>query len=206
MDGDNRRLEHAILTRHAESAFSARGIVSGDPALAGGLTAAGQEQARRLADVLAAERIDLCVVTEFERVRETADLALEGREVPRLVLPELNDIRFGDFEGRAFDVYRLWARAKGPAEECPGGGESRAAAAARFVRGWRAVAARPEERILVVGHGLPIRYLLNALRRSRSRAGDRAGPVREHRPPRRGRARARRCPPREEWAAAPVWA
>lgn len=205
MDGDNRRLEHAILTRHAESAFSARGIVSGDPALAGGLTAAGQEQARRLADVLAAERIDLCVVTEFERVRETADLALAGRDVPRLVVPELNDIRFGEFEGRAFDVYRLWARAKGPAEECPGGGESRAAAAARFVRGWRAVAARPEERILVVGHGLPIRYLLNAL------DGVDPAPVIEQVPyastVRLAAGELERAVARlEEWAAAPVWA
>ncbi|MDX6511156.1 MAG: hypothetical protein QOE36_660 [Gaiellaceae bacterium] len=191
--------------RHAESVFSARGVVSGDPAVAGGLTDAGREQARQLASVLEDERIDLCVVTDFERVGETADIALAGREVPRLVVPELNDIRFGEFEGGAFDEYRAWARAKGPADDCPGGGESRAAAAARFVRGWRIVAARPEERILVVGHGLPIRYLLDALE------GVDPAPVLEQVPyasvfrlaaPELERAVARL----EEWAAAPAWA
>ena len=38
------------------------------------------------------EQIDLAAVTEFRRTQETADLALEGRDVPRLVVPELNEI------------------------------------------------------------------------------------------------------------------
>ena len=50
-----------------------------------GLTAEGQEQARRLAKALAHVPVDLGVETEFLRSQETLELALEGRDVPRLV-------------------------------------------------------------------------------------------------------------------------
>ena len=87
------------------------------------------------------------------------------REVPRLVVPELNDIRVGDFEGKLLTEYRAWARKHDPTAEPPGGGESRAATVRRFLRGYRIVLDRPEPTILVVAHGLPIRYLLNAVSR-----------------------------------------
>ena len=47
--------------------------------------------------------------------------------------------------------------------EVPAGGESRAGVAERFARGFRQVLARPEETVLVVAHGLPIRYVLLAI-------------------------------------------
>jgi broad specificity phosphatase PhoE len=156
-------MDEVILARHGESELSVAGTVNGDPAVACALTAAGQEQARRLGEVLADVEIDLCVTSEFERVRETADLALAGREVPRLVLPELNDVRFGSFEGGTLSDYRRWAAANEPTVEPPGGGESRSGTVARYVSAYRTVLARPERTVLVVAHGLPIRYVLNAL-------------------------------------------
>ena len=156
-------VETTILARHGESEFSVRGDTNGDPAVAVALTATGVDQARRLGRLLARTPLDLCVTSEFGRVRQTADLALEGRDVPRLVLPELNDVRFGSFEGMPLDDYRAWAVANGPTVEAPGGGESRAATVARYVRAYETILARPEETILVVAHGLPIRYVLNAL-------------------------------------------
>src|SRR5919206_2235720 len=101
-------MDAVILARHGESELSAAGLVSGDPAEPRGLTEIGREQARRLGERLAEEPIDLCVTSEFARVRQTADLALAGRDVPRLVVPELNDIRFGAFEGKPFDEYMTW--------------------------------------------------------------------------------------------------
>ena len=92
-------MDEVILARHGESELSVVGTVNGDPAVPCALTAAGREQARRLGELLADTELDLCVTSEFERTRETADLALAGRAVPRLVLPELNDVRFGSFEG-----------------------------------------------------------------------------------------------------------
>jgi broad specificity phosphatase PhoE len=156
-------VERLILARHGESDLSVRGIANGDPARSCALTDAGRAQARRLGELVADEPLDLCVTTVFERTRETADLALAGREVPRLVVPELNDIRFGDFESLAFAQYRAWARSATPTDEPPGDGESRAAVVARYVRGFRAILGRPERLALVVVHGLPIRYVLNAL-------------------------------------------
>ena len=155
-------MERVVLARHGESELSLVGRTNGDPSLAVALTEAGCEQARALGRDLADEAVDLCVTSEFLRAQETADLALEGREVPRLVLAELNDIRFGRFEGGELADYRAWARTHGPAEPVPGGGESRVETAARYVRAFRTTLARPEETGLVVAHSLPIRYMLNA--------------------------------------------
>src|SRR3954447_11513172 len=154
-------MREALLTRHAESEFSVRGLTNGDPEIEVALTPRGREQARLLGERLADAEIDLCIVSEFQRAQETADLALAGRDVPRLVLPELNDIRFGEFEGRLLADYRAWARAHGPEDEVPGG-ESRAESVRRYIAAIRAILARPEPTILVVAHSLPIRYVLNA--------------------------------------------
>ncbi len=156
-------MDEVTLARHGESELSVVGTVNGDPAVACALTPAGEEQARRLGERLADVELDLCVTSEFERVRQTADLALAGRDVPRLVLPELNDVRFGRFEGGTLVEYRAWAGANEPTASAPGGGESRAATVRRFTAAYRKILARPERTILVVGHGLPIRYVLNAL-------------------------------------------
>ena len=156
-------MDEVILARHGESEFSVVGTVNGDPTVAGPLTATGEEQARRLGERLAEVDIDLCATSEFERAQRTADLALAGRDVPRLVVPELNDVRFGDFEGGTLADYRTWAAANEPTTEAPGGGESRAATVTRYVRAYRTILARPERTVLVVAHGLPIRYILNAL-------------------------------------------
>lgn len=157
-------MERVILVRHGESELSARQRCNGDPALAGnGLTERGREQARALGVLLADDEIDLCLTSEFERTRETADLALAGREVPRLVVPELNDIRFGSYEGGPLADYRAWAYSHGPADECPGGGETRGEAARRFAAGYRIALDRPEQTVLVVAHALPIRYVMSAL-------------------------------------------
>jgi broad specificity phosphatase PhoE len=153
-------VKHAILARHGESIFSARGLVNGDTAVAGPLTPDGEEEARRLGEAIAADAVELCVTTEFERTRQTADLALAGRDVPRLVVPELNDPLYGGFEGGALAAYRAWAHANASGEAPPDGGESRQAIVGRYARGFRAVLERPEETVLVVAHSLPIAYVL----------------------------------------------
>ena len=154
-------MKNAILARHGESEFSLRNEMNGDPSVPGPLTAEGEEQARRLGEALRDEPIDLCVVTEFERTRRTAEIALAGRDVPWTVVRELNDIDVGTFERGPIDTYLEWARSASPVD-VPEGGESRAQAAARVARGYRKVLERPEENVLVVAHGLPIRYLLLA--------------------------------------------
>jgi broad specificity phosphatase PhoE len=95
-------------------------------------------------------------------VRLTADLALGDRDVPRLVLGELNDPLYGPYEGKSIEQYRGWASGA-PSSAVPGdGGESRFAIVERYARGFRIVLDRPEESVLVVAHSLPISYLLGA--------------------------------------------
>jgi probable phosphoglycerate mutase len=155
-------VEELIMARHGESEFSVVGRTNGDPALACALTETGRQEARRLGEMLAKGRIDLCVVSEFQRAQETADLALAGRDVPRLVCADFNDIRFGDFEGHPLTDYRAWAHAHGPEIQAPGGGDSRAETVRRYILGYRMILARPERTILLVAHGLPVRYILDA--------------------------------------------
>ena len=187
----------AILARHGESAFSARGLVNGDVGTVCPLTALGREEARRLGAALS-DRIDLCVTTEFERTRETADIALAGRDVPRLVVPELDDPHYGEFEGGPLEEYRAWARSHGSGE-APPGGESRQAIVERYVRGFRTVLSRPEETVLVVAHSLPIAYVLAE---PRPRA-----PMVEHAAAHRLEAHelAAGVARLEAWLAAPSW-
>lgn len=156
-------MDRLVLARHGESERSVSGLTNGDPRVPVGLTAEGREQARRLGEELKGEPLDLCVTSEFPRTQETAELALAGRQLPRLVLPDLNDIRFGDYEGLPLVEYRRWAHAHGPEDVVPGGDESRAETVARYVRAFRTILERPEHDALVVVHGLPIRYVLEAV-------------------------------------------
>jgi broad specificity phosphatase PhoE len=197
-------MDEVILARHGESELTVVGTVNGDPSVACALTATGEEQARRLGERVAGVSIDLCATSEFERAIRTADIALAGRDVPRLVLPELNDVRFGRFEGGTLADYRAWAAGNEPTIEAPGGGESRSATVARYVRAYRTILARPERAILVVAHGLPIRYVLNALQET-----DPAPLVEQvayAEPYRLSMATVSRAVDRlAAWAATPVW-
>src|SRR5205814_8942457 len=65
-------------------------------------------------------------------------------------------------EGGPLREYRAWARAHGPADEAPGGGESRVETVRRYVEAFHTVLERSEVTILVVAHSLPIRYVLDA--------------------------------------------
>ena len=115
-------MERALLVRHAESVFSARGIANGKVDVHCPLSARGAAQARALARDLADEDIDLCATSELERTRETAEIALADKAVRRIVVPELNDPLYGRYEGGPLDAYIDWALANDSAAEPPGGG------------------------------------------------------------------------------------
>lgn len=155
-------MRRLILARHAEAASNVDGIVSGVPPGAG-LSDQGRREAAELAVSLHTERIDLGVSSRFARAQETLSLALAGRPlVPTIVMPELDEIGFGFFEGGPLQAYRDWAWANEPGAPCPGGGESRSDVALRIATALELLLGRLEETILVVGHALPLRYVLDA--------------------------------------------
>ena len=156
-------MERALLVRHGESVFGARGLATGKVDVRCPLSERGAAQARALADDISGEDIDLCVTSELERTRQTADIALVQRSVRRIMLAELNDPLYGSYEGGPLDAYLAWALANDSAAEPPGGGEARQTLVARYAAGFRRVLDRPERTIFVVAHSLPIAYVLMAL-------------------------------------------
>jgi broad specificity phosphatase PhoE len=153
-----------ILVRHGESLYNVEKRINGDPANEVELSDHGREEASRLALHIAHVQIEVCVHTRFRRTLETARLALGDRvdRVPLVCEPLLDDINAGELEGRPIADFSTWTAAHGPDAPFPGGGESVHGAAARFARGYRALAARPESVVLAVCHELPIRFALNA--------------------------------------------
>jgi broad specificity phosphatase PhoE len=147
-------MDDVVFVRHGESETAAAGVVGGDAPL----TTRGREQARDVARLLEGRPLDLCFTSQALRARETAALALEGREVPRTVLEELADIDFGLLAGGPLAEYRAWIAAHDPAD-APPHGESRVATVRRFVRAYRTLLDRPEAHLLVVAHGLTLSAL-----------------------------------------------
>jgi broad specificity phosphatase PhoE len=150
-----------VLARHGQSELNVTQRVNGDPSVRVALTSLGETEAARLGTELTAVALELCVHTRFGRTRQTAEIALAGRNVPLEVEPLLDDIYIGDLEGKTIDDYRAWKRAHTRADTFPGG-ESLDDAARRYARAYERLLARPEQQILVVSHEIPIRYAVNA--------------------------------------------
>jgi broad specificity phosphatase PhoE len=150
-----------VITRHGESTLNLENRVNGDPGVPVHLTERGREEARLLGQQLANLPIDVCVHTPFLRTRETAEVALAGRDVPFEEVPELGDIDIGELEGKTVQDYRAWKREHTRRDPFPGG-ESLDAAARRYADAYERLLERPEARILIVTHEIPLRYAINA--------------------------------------------
>ena len=163
-----------VLVRHGQSQLNVTRHVNGDPAVPVRLTAQGEAESERLGAELAAIGFELCVHTRFGRTRQTAEIALAGRDIPFEVEPLLDDIDIGDLEGKTIDDYRAWKRAHTRGDAFPGG-ESLDHAAGRYALAYERLLARREQRILAVCHEIPIRYAVNAA----SGSDELDGPVHE---------------------------
>jgi 2,3-bisphosphoglycerate-dependent phosphoglycerate mutase len=150
-----------IIARHGESTLNFENKINGDPSVPVALTEKGREESRLLGQQIGHIPIELCVITQFGRTRETAEIALEAREVPIEVEPLLDDVRVGELEGVALEDYRAWKRAHTRRDPFPGG-ESLDDAARRYASAFRRLLERPETSILVVTHEIPLRYAINA--------------------------------------------
>jgi broad specificity phosphatase PhoE len=150
-----------VISRHGESTLNLERRINGDPALEVGLTEKGRAEATLLGQQIAHVPFDVCVHSRFGRTHETAATALAGRDVPFEVEPLLDDIDVGELEGKTLDDYRAWKHAHTRQDAFPGG-ESLDDAARRYATAYRRLLERPEWRILVVTHEIPLRYAINA--------------------------------------------
>lgn len=150
-----------LVARHGQSLFNVDKIVNGNPTLDRGLSEQGIEEAERMAGQLAALPLDLVAISPFPRAVQTANIALDGREVPHLVDDELGDVRIGELEGESLDAYREAPAHSDRKQRFPGG-ESLDEAALRYAGAFERLLARDEHVILAVCHEIPVRYLVNA--------------------------------------------
>ena len=163
-----------VIARHGESTLNIEKRVNGDPSVPVVLTERGREAAKLLGQQVAHVPVDVCVHSRFDRTRETAAIALSGRDVPFEVEPQLDDIYVGELEGCTLDEYREWKSKHTRADPFPGG-ESLDDAARRYGRAYRKLLERPEQRLLILTHEIPLRYAINAADGS----DDLDGPVRQ---------------------------
>jgi probable phosphoglycerate mutase len=148
------------MARHGESTLNFDNRINGDPGVPVHLTDKGRDEARLLGQQIAHVPFDLCLHTRFLRTRETAELALAGRNVPFEEMPGLDDIDIGELEGQTIDEYHVWKRAHSRRDAFPGG-ESLDEAARRYADAFEQLLERPERTILVVTHEIPLRYAIN---------------------------------------------
>ena len=87
-----------FLIRHGETIDNARQIMQGQ--VQGELNEKGKEQARQVAERLAAEQIDAIVASDLHRAVQTAEIIAEPHGLPVLTTPLLRERDWGSFTGR----------------------------------------------------------------------------------------------------------
>lgn len=159
-----------VVVRHGITEWNAARRFQGQTDVA--LSALGLEQARSLGRRMRDERFAICVASDLQRTRETAEVILsEMTAPPSLRLePELREMHFGAWEGLTFDEVALrWpdqaALFHRHTQLAPPGGESWAVFDARVTRGFERhrAGAKPDDALLFVVHGGVIHALLRRL-------------------------------------------
>lgn len=161
-----------VLARHAESVLNHQRRINGDPSVPAPLTEHGRDEAALLGLQVRSLPLDVCLHTRFGRTVETAQIAMDGRDVPTVEEALFDDVDIGDLEGATIDEYHAWKREHVRSDRFPGG-ESLVDTALRYVEAYRRLLASSYRCALVVCHEIPIRYALNAVGES----GDLDGPV-----------------------------
>jgi broad specificity phosphatase PhoE len=146
-----------LFVRHGETDWNLERRVQGHTNRP--LNNSGREQARELAARLAGERFDAVYSSDLSRARETARIIAGERGLEVTTLPELRERHFGTWEGLTDD--EVLARFPEARHRPWGDAETQEEMSARVLEALRLIAdAHPRGRVLVVGHGGPMRALL----------------------------------------------
>ena len=156
-------IEKLLLVRHGETVHNVAGIAQGwnDSAL----SPRGEEQAARLAQRIAAQKVDAVISSPLGRARATAEVIARACGLEVTTLEELREMNYGGWEGRSFldvrrddaAIYEEWI-ADGDCP-CPGG-ESHNDVRRRFAAALEKIQAR---RPVLVTHGTAIRIGVTVL-------------------------------------------
>lgn len=153
-----------LLVRHGQTDANLAFIVQGQRDYQLNLT--GKKQAEDVAEKLRDFPIDAIYTSPLSRAFDTAKeiRRLHGEDVPLIVLPGLNEMRAGEYEGQTFsskeEVYKY-----GILKAVERGGESVEAFQKRVHEAIREIVEKNDGRtVVVVSHGGTTMALLNALR------------------------------------------
>ncbi len=147
-----------VAVRHGETAWNADSRIQGYIDIP--LNDTGRWQARRLADALAYEALDVIYASDLSRAFETAQAVARVQGRPVNVEPLLRERHFGAFQGRVFkdieqqlpEQAERW-RKRDP-DFSPEGGESLRVFYERCVgAAERLAAAHPGQTLALVAHG-----------------------------------------------------
>ena len=129
------------------------------------LSERGREEARAAGRRLAGEDLAAIYASPLERTRETAELVAETLRLPVQLCYDLVEVEYGEWSGQPFDALRAdprweaWNYARG-VSRTPGG-ESLLEVQLRMRRFVDQARLRhPDQRILAVSHGDPIKAIL----------------------------------------------
>ena len=135
------------------------------------LTAAGREQAERLAQLLAGVEFDRVVHSDLPRTRETAEIVLgDGRALTLEAAPEFREVHVGDVDRVPADRMKTefaygFETAADPQASFPGG-EPFGEFLERVVAGFETLLRQPGwSRMLLVAHGGTNRVILSWMAR-----------------------------------------
>ncbi len=159
-----------ILVRHGETEWNRLLKYQGQSDI--DLNEVGIEQARKIRDRLAGEKIDHVYCSDLKRAVTTAEIIASNGNVPELIkkVPLLREMHFGDFEGLNFEEMKtrfpdmvterqMWRNRK--ADVCAPNGESLSQVADRvkeFLKELECLG--PDETALIVAHGGSLQILM----------------------------------------------
>ena len=154
-----------LLVRHGDTEFNSARRFQGHSDIE--LSANGYRQAERLRDRLATHKIDIIYSSDLKRALATAKLISSRHKVSLITCPELREINYGKLEGLTFEeISRLhpeiadWCVNWSLQLKFPGGEsfDELKDRVSKFLNGLEKHT--PEQTILIVAHGGPLRLMV----------------------------------------------
>ena len=153
------------LVRHGVTEWNSGGRLQGHTDIP--LSESGREEGRLTAKRLARVQLVAAYASDLVRAQETADLVLEGQDVPLSLTSGLRELNYGEWEGRTFQWIEE-GNPSGPIQNiakdpdfAPPGGESTTELCERVMEVAKRLmeAHGGDDSVLVVGHGGSLRAL-----------------------------------------------
>ncbi len=90
--------------RHAQSEYNVNSLINQDPKIKVNITEMGKKQAREVGKELKKKNFEIVFVSDFLRVKQTAELVKGERKIEMIIDKRLNEFKLG-FEGQSAEVY-----------------------------------------------------------------------------------------------------